>query len=326
MTILLFSNNAGTTLAANITDAQTTAQMAIGDGAKFPLPGAGEGFLLTFIDQATKSIDEIVLVTGMSGDNITSMVRAQEGSTARAWIVGDIMGNLDTAGAARAAVQPDQLQLGTYTRAVATGTGDTIEVTLPSELAIIPDGLAFQFMSTAKNVTNSPSLALTVSTTTNTHPIIDVLGAGIAVGYIPGANYPVQVVYSAALGGFIMTNPSVAPGTITSAQIITALGYTPADAAHQFGVAQTWQDLSGARTTGVDYTNGTTRPISVNVNFTAVITGGGTMKVDGVTAANVGASNSQIAGMLTVVVPSGSTYRVDPTGAGGFVSTWAELR
>lgn len=97
-TRLLFANNAATTLAAPITSSATTATLATGTGALFPVPAANQAFLLTFQDAATGLVREIVLVTSMSGDTIVQMVRAQEGTTATAYLAGDIAAHRNTAG------------------------------------------------------------------------------------------------------------------------------------------------------------------------------------------------------------------------------------
>ncbi|HGL6555590.1 TPA: hypothetical protein ACKFMX_000550 [Enterobacter roggenkampii] len=69
-----------------------------GTGALFPAPVSGTSFFkLTLIDAATGQISEIVHVTARTGDTLT-IVRAQEGTLARAWSVNDIAANMMTAG------------------------------------------------------------------------------------------------------------------------------------------------------------------------------------------------------------------------------------
>jgi hypothetical protein len=107
MTVLLFSNNAQSTLAGGITSAALTANLAPGTGVRFPAPAAGQGFLGTFTDAATGLVTEIVLVTNVAGDTIT-MVRAQEGTVASAYIAGDNFQHLCTAGTLAAMLQQAQ--------------------------------------------------------------------------------------------------------------------------------------------------------------------------------------------------------------------------
>jgi len=108
MTILLFSNDGSSTLAGAINSTQTTCALAAGTGVKFPNPVAGQGYLATLIDAATGLIKEIVLVTAMSGDNVTAMVRGQEGTTPQSYLAGDIFAHQCTAGTMQAMLQQGQ--------------------------------------------------------------------------------------------------------------------------------------------------------------------------------------------------------------------------
>ncbi len=108
MTQLQFSNNGKTTLAANLSSTATTVALAAGAGALLPIPTQGQGFKLVFRPAATGTFGEVVLVTGMSGDTITSMVRGQEGTTAVAWSLGDLAALENTAGTQQNFVQADQ--------------------------------------------------------------------------------------------------------------------------------------------------------------------------------------------------------------------------
>ncbi|MCX7898470.1 MAG: hypothetical protein N2444_00005, partial [Methylocystis sp.] len=101
---LLFANNAASTLAGPITNTSTTINLAAGGGALFPNPSASEYFKMTITDAATEMLREIVHVTERSGDQLT-VVRGQEGTTARNWAAGDFVDNLVTAGTMQAFVQ-----------------------------------------------------------------------------------------------------------------------------------------------------------------------------------------------------------------------------
>ncbi len=109
MAQILFANNARSTLAGAISNVATTAVLATGSGALFPHPSVNQYFILTFQDQLTGLLREIVHVTNVTGDTI-SLVRAQEGTTALNWQAGDIAAHLHTAGAMRA-LQGRQLLL-----------------------------------------------------------------------------------------------------------------------------------------------------------------------------------------------------------------------
>lgn len=95
---LLAANNAQSVLAAGISASATSLTLNTGTGALFPSPVSGTSFFkLTLIDAATGQISEIVHVTAKSGDVLT-IVRGQEGTSARAWSANDIVANMLTAG------------------------------------------------------------------------------------------------------------------------------------------------------------------------------------------------------------------------------------
>lgn len=104
---LVFANNASSTLASSIDSASTLITLAPGSGASFPTTDIlGSYFKLTLVDAATKLVNEIVHVTNRSGDNLT-VVRGQEGTTARTWAAGDIAAHYLTAGSMAAMLQTE---------------------------------------------------------------------------------------------------------------------------------------------------------------------------------------------------------------------------
>jgi len=104
MAIFQFANDASSTLAAPISNSAVTVNLASGQGALFPNPSAGQQFALTFNDAATGLLTEIVYCTARTGDALT-IVRAQEGTVAQAWLAGDLAANLVTAGQMAAMLQ-----------------------------------------------------------------------------------------------------------------------------------------------------------------------------------------------------------------------------
>ncbi len=87
MAEFLFTNNAATTLAAGIADSDLSLTVATGTGSLFPAPSAGQQFNATII-RASDNAYEIVKVTAKSTDTFT-IVRAQESTTAKAFLTGD---------------------------------------------------------------------------------------------------------------------------------------------------------------------------------------------------------------------------------------------
>jgi len=94
-----YTNNASTTLSSGITAAATTATVSTGTGALFPILTSGNVFRATLVDAATQTLREIVQVTATAGDTFT-IIRGQEGTTARAYNAGDILYLSITAGQA----------------------------------------------------------------------------------------------------------------------------------------------------------------------------------------------------------------------------------
>lgn len=79
-------NNAYGTLLSSIAPGDTAITLSSGQGANFPSLSTGEYFYATLIN--TSNTLEIVKVTGRTGDVLT-VVRAQEGTVARTYVVGD---------------------------------------------------------------------------------------------------------------------------------------------------------------------------------------------------------------------------------------------
>lgn len=119
---IIAANNASTILSAAISSTATTLTVSSGTGASFPSPLSGASyFKLTLIDAATESLNEIVHVTSVSGDVFT-IVRGQEGTTARTWSVSDIAANMITAGTIAAMAQYDSAEF------IAATTGRLINI------------------------------------------------------------------------------------------------------------------------------------------------------------------------------------------------------
>ena len=83
---VLFKNNVTATLAAGITDTDTTIVVSSGQGARFPALTTGQYFYATLYD--TSNNIEIVKVTARTTDTLT-VVRGYDGSTAHSYSTGD---------------------------------------------------------------------------------------------------------------------------------------------------------------------------------------------------------------------------------------------
>ena len=93
----LYANNAKSTLASALGTGSTSIVLSTGTGALFPNPATGQQFYATLFDAATELVIEIVAVTHVVGDTLT-VVRAQQGTTAHSYIVGDFCMQNVTAG------------------------------------------------------------------------------------------------------------------------------------------------------------------------------------------------------------------------------------
>lgn len=86
MASILFSNNASGALASSITSTATTITLTTGAGAQFPAISGSNYFYATLTDSSNNL--EIVKVTARATDVLT-VVRAQEGTTGRAYAAAD---------------------------------------------------------------------------------------------------------------------------------------------------------------------------------------------------------------------------------------------
>lgn len=82
-----FTNFATSTLASGILAGATSLSVFAGDGAKFPVLGAGDYFYAVLENLA--GAREIIKVTARTGDSFDTIVRAQDGTSALAWNAGD---------------------------------------------------------------------------------------------------------------------------------------------------------------------------------------------------------------------------------------------
>ena len=102
------------------------------------------------------------------------------------------------------------------------------------------------------------------------------------------------------------------------------------------GVGQSWQDVTGSRVGGTTYTNNTGKPIMVSVSHFA---SGSSINTPGVTGyvgdvlvqrsalTTSGGAAGTVGSSISILVPSGATYRILLTGTASNRSvTWAELR
>lgn len=137
----VFSNNAITTIATGgLSTFSTTLKLASGTGTLFPNPVVGTQFFrISLTDASTRTAHEITYCTARTGD-ICTIVRAQEGTTAQAWLMNDIAGHFVTAGAMTDCVQLSGTQNNSYISAIDTGTANVYKIALTPSM---PTSLEF---------------------------------------------------------------------------------------------------------------------------------------------------------------------------------------
>jgi hypothetical protein len=186
MSQLLFANNAQSNLAGPITSTSTTLNLTTGSGVLFPVPGAGQLFKVTLTDAATGLIREIMHCTAVSGDALT-VIRAQEGTTAVAWLAGDLVGNLLTAGSMGAFAQTATLPASVYS-GTDQGTANALSVPTTSPAISAPvAGQIFLITKSASAGANTASVTLQVGTSPTNYSVVYNTGSGLAAGDWPAA-------------------------------------------------------------------------------------------------------------------------------------------
>ena len=153
--MILFANDDTTTLAGPVTAIATT--ISVVSSAKFPVLSGTNTFNATLQDAATGLFKEIISVTNVTGTTWT-VVRAQEGTTALSWNLGDLVQGYVTAGALTVMLQSSQLGVA---NGVATldGTGHIPITQLPPS---IQGAMSYQGAWNAS--TNTPTLVSSTGT------------------------------------------------------------------------------------------------------------------------------------------------------------------
>lgn len=156
MTYFVIDNNVNTQLAAAAASGATTLTLA--SSANLPTLSAGQVMPLTLNDAATGTFYEVVYVTAISGVTLTVM-RAQEGTGALNWNIGDYAFCAPTAGT------------------VATALGNpnnTFQVAAPTAAnQAIPAGQAAGVVGSARNLKMSVAAASATATMTADEIIVE---------------------------------------------------------------------------------------------------------------------------------------------------------
>lgn len=302
--IEIFANLATTTLAGPISAGALSVNLAAGTGTAFPNPSPGASyFMLTFQDAATSGVHEIVQVTARTADTCT-IVRAQEGTAASAWLAGDLADNRWTAGSAATMVQVAQLQQQAGNYGVDTGSANAYAVTLnpvPSSLSFltgVPIRVKIATANTGASTLTVNGLASTVIKNPNGTGLLSgqLVAGGIAIFMFDGTQFELQ---ATTYPGRLLGPPQ---------QFITSGTYVPTP-----GMAAVIFEVQGGGAAGA----GAGGAAAGNVSLGAPGTSGAYAK-GMFTAAQVGASQS-------VVVGAGGTPVSNGVGGNGGTSSVGAL-
>lgn len=226
----LFANNAKSTLSGAITDVATALAVQAGHGARFPNPSGGDWFLATLVDSSGNI--EIVKVTARSTDTFTTIVRAQEGTTAIAFAGSSKCELRWTKGSAERVPQTAGLTNATIPYADASGNLIDSPITVSGTSATLTGNLSVTGNASLGNVTISGvsthtgnasfgnvsltgSASITGNATAGNLTTAGALTAGSAAitGNISGGNI--------TLTGAASVTGNVTGGNLTTAGVVT---------------------------------------------------------------------------------------------------------
>ena len=167
-----FSNNAATTLAANATNSATT--ITVADGSVFPTLAGTDFTFITLED--VDSNREIVKLTAVSSNTLT-IVRAQDGSSARAFSTDDKVELRLTAALLNAAVDSGAVDLRVNSF---SGDGSTVAYSLSSSPALSNTLVYIDGVYQVKAAYAMSGQTLTLSAAPDSGALIEVTAATVA--------------------------------------------------------------------------------------------------------------------------------------------------
>lgn len=243
-----FLNRVWATLAAGITNVQTSITLTTGHGARFGTLAAGDKIRAVFIDAANNV--EVIYITGIATDTLT-VLRGQDGSTARAYSAGDRI----EARIGKSTMEHLVQQSGEQTFSVAAGTADAMTAAFNPTLTELKDGQPLRVRAVGANTVTNPTInpdalgALTIYKTG---------GVALAIGDIVGAGHELQLTYRASPARLELDNPGVSAGASAALIHAATSKTTPvdadelpmADSAASFGLKKlTWANLKATLNT-----------------------------------------------------------------------------
>lgn len=288
-TTFLFANEAESTLAMPVTPSDTSLVLVAGGGAEFPELSANEMFVITLVDAATTTFNEIMWVTAVTDDTLT-VIRAQEGTTALNWVAGDLVNMYITAGTNANFCQISD----------ATGTGQPVLNTSPT---LVTPALGTPSAVVLTNATNLPLSTGVTGILSASHGGTGISTTPTSGGVAYGNGTTIAYTTVGSTGQILMSNASGAP-TWENAPSAGVTSFS-------------------AGVTGLTPNTATTGAISLGGTLASAHGGTGTGGVTGVmygnsTAAVTAATGSQIATAIGSTAVENAVASQSIYNAGGY--------
>jgi len=212
MTTFVFANNIDTTLASSISSSATT--ITLSSGTNLPALAAGQTFVVTLNDAATRQIFEIMYATAISGTTLT-VSRAQEGTTAQAWAAGDYVFSGPTARQMRSFYQGQSVGQGSVT---------SVGMSMPSGFSV--SGSPITVAGTLSVTFASQNAGLFLAT-----PVTGGAAGAATWRSMAAADVNGALGYTAANAADVVNtfNGRLGAVTLSSTDVDGALGYTPVE-------------------------------------------------------------------------------------------------
>ena len=263
------SNNGTSTLLGAFAIAATSCSVQAGHGARFDSPGATEHFLFTLKDAAGNI--ETCKCTQRTVDTFNVVVRAQEGTTERNWLAGDLvearltrdtMARLAQKDAAETITAPwtfsqdithsvDDTHAGNEKHAghetfqgrinaanTVGGTVDAITATFVPALTALVDKMRVIARATGAN-TGAVNFNPDTLGNVLVEKVVGGVRATLAAGDITGASHDLDLVYNAAANRWLLLNPKPVVDLLTQYNEWTLASpmveATPYSVSHGFG-------------------------------------------------------------------------------------------
>lgn len=356
---IVLTNFQNTTLAAASASGSTS--FTLSSSANLPTLTAGQIMPLVLNDAATGTIYEVVYVTAISGAVLT-VTRAQEGTTAQNWNIGDFAYCAPTA-ETLATINGSSSQVFNAANATA-GTQEVVPIS-QADTRYTPsgaDGSGLNYVTITGNTTLTLAAhsgkildtwgvpANTVITAPLTGGNTTPVGFNVIIGPFTNAGCTLLNPATSTVAIYLPDGSSVAPGgsfsfpsgtghafrlyefssslrleTIGRTIVANAVNSNEAVALGQvLGVGKSWINVLASRAYGTVYTNNYNYPIGVSVSGNLAAGNTIILTIQGVVVSENGspASNGNVP--VFGIVPPGATYEI--TGTSSFtLSTWTEL-